>query len=574
MIVFSNPGTIDPLAITTMGVNAKTSKSAIGIFGTGLKFAIAVLARHGCGVHIISGGVEYTFSARPVKIRDQDFEIVQMTSRHRVVAGRIIPAGETVPEDQTLEGYANTTQDLGFTTALGRNWKLWHAYRELYCNCVTDEGGTVEYTHDDTPFGVAPDHTAVIVTGAEFDQTHEDRHDFILNTERIPFLVVPGVVEVYRSGSHVVFYKGIKVGEIQGGEGARYTYNVLSWMYLSEDREMILHSQFTDAIRAAVMSGLDLDYVKDVIITVNEDGSDRDGIEAKIDFTTDNITDWLFSIVRDAILATKERVSKTLRGAYVRYERSNLISRAIALDDNELRRFENIIESLKRIGFEFDGEIRVVSDLGTNITVDGEDKIILVAIDALNADDTIRYDLIQQMLYQTNGFQKNGASVVKHLVDKLWEMHDALTPVGPARCSDENCPGIEACQLSVCLDSRPLPAPIAQAEPLAFEPTLADVELMAAGPQETIESVYVMTGTWSRNDRIVHREIVEQDRVEKLRALHYIEYTDGTTLSLNVAYVPRADTIGMTVNLGYDKLIRQAVSEKPGMHRVRVADLK
>ena len=46
-IIFTNQGEIDIRAVTTFGVSVKNDNSAIGMFGTGLKYAIAIILRHG-----------------------------------------------------------------------------------------------------------------------------------------------------------------------------------------------------------------------------------------------------------------------------------------------------------------------------------------------------------------------------------------------------------------------------------------------------------------------------------------------------------------------------------------------
>jgi len=45
MITFENDGEIDLRAISQFGINVKTGDSPIGFFGTGLKYALAVLMR-------------------------------------------------------------------------------------------------------------------------------------------------------------------------------------------------------------------------------------------------------------------------------------------------------------------------------------------------------------------------------------------------------------------------------------------------------------------------------------------------------------------------------------------------
>lgn len=90
---------------------------------------------------------------------------------------------------------------------------------------------------------------------------------------------------------------------------------------------------------------------------------------------------------------------------------------------------------------------------------------------------------------------------------------------------------------------------------------------------------YVIEGEWSgytsRQRRIVHREVIDDKKcgkgfVEKLRQLHAIVYTDGTSLLLHTREAKPREKIEQV--LGYKSLIREAVQK--GGSRVLVADLK
>src|SRR5882724_11960473 len=111
MIVFQNPGLIDLDAALVMGVNAKLGESPIGFFGTGLKYAMATLLRNNCRFRIFRGVEEFQITTQKLSFRDKNFDLVWLNG-----------------------------SKLGFTTDLGRNWKPWQAYRELYSN-AKDEGG-------------------------------------------------------------------------------------------------------------------------------------------------------------------------------------------------------------------------------------------------------------------------------------------------------------------------------------------------------------------------------------------------------------------------------------------------
>ena len=79
-VVFQNPGVIDAVSITTFGVSSKNDKStAIGFFGTGLKYAIAVILRTGGNITIYSGDSVYDFSVQRQKVRNDEFDFIYMT---------------------------------------------------------------------------------------------------------------------------------------------------------------------------------------------------------------------------------------------------------------------------------------------------------------------------------------------------------------------------------------------------------------------------------------------------------------------------------------------------------------
>src|ERR1700676_327969 len=105
LVVFENPGEIDAAAIRTFGVSVKEGENPIGFFGTGLKYAIAVLLRTGHQVTVTAGLDRYEFGILSETVRGKEFGFVSMNG-----------------------------QRLGFTTELGKVWELWAAYREIACN--------------------------------------------------------------------------------------------------------------------------------------------------------------------------------------------------------------------------------------------------------------------------------------------------------------------------------------------------------------------------------------------------------------------------------------------------------
>ncbi len=201
MIIFQTPGNIDLNAVTTLGVSVKSS-SAIGYFGTGLKFAIAVLLRHDAEICIYTNGKKHVFSKAPTTIRDQPFDIV------------------TLDDAQ-----------LGFTTQLGRDWELWMAFREIACNTL-DEKGNYWPAPDDTTIHSVEGKTLITVTLPAFDDVYKDREKFIITRTPIAetdSFAVHSVLE-----RNAIHYKNIKVGMLS--KPTVYTYDIRGELTLTEDR--------------------------------------------------------------------------------------------------------------------------------------------------------------------------------------------------------------------------------------------------------------------------------------------------------------------------------------------------
>lgn len=216
-VCFQNPGLIPVEAVTTLGVNVKLNDSPIGYFGTGLKYAIAIILRHGGTVALWRGKEPYRFRVNQTNIRGKDFNIVQMNG-----------------------------QNLGFTTELGKNWEMWQAFRELYSN-VKDEGGIVTIL----PMEPEDDVTLIVVNCPEFEVSYHERAKIILSAGRPIYTY--GDVEIYNESSNWIYYKGIRCSE-SANVSSNYTYNYTGHAPLTEDRTFKYPGTIADDIVEALMN--------------------------------------------------------------------------------------------------------------------------------------------------------------------------------------------------------------------------------------------------------------------------------------------------------------------------------
>lgn len=201
-IIFRNKGSIDPRSITTFGVSSKESDSAIGYFGTGLKYAIAILLREGCNISIHTGGQLLTFGTEEQRVRLDDFVFCTMN-------------GAPLP----------------FTTELGKNWLMWQAIRELWCNCLDEHGEAFAVDYFDEMPG--DDETVIVVSGREALEAWAMRDAIILNTDPI---FSTEFVDVHPGHSTHIYCKGVRVHDL--GKPSLYTYNLKNGVELTEDRTL------------------------------------------------------------------------------------------------------------------------------------------------------------------------------------------------------------------------------------------------------------------------------------------------------------------------------------------------
>ena len=280
MIVFENEGEIDPRLVMLIGVNVKESTNAIGFFGTGLKYAVACLARWGESIRIQSGVAEFTFSTEDTKIRGRTFGIITMCSRYDRAA-------------------------LGFTSDLGKRWEPWMVYRELWCN-THDEPAGVIYESDHAPIA-KEGLTRVIVSGPKIEDAHANRHEFILGSDRRPLHVVEGL-EIYEGAGTRIFYRGIAVQKPE--KLGLYTYNITSHIHLTEDRTA--SSWSTDPIIARGLTLLGSKTVIDATLT-----APAERLESRLDYdyARDPGDAWV-ERAQKAVLARPFDVPPSVRGKF------------------------------------------------------------------------------------------------------------------------------------------------------------------------------------------------------------------------------------------------------------------
>ena len=313
-----NPGLIDPKAFSIFGLHAKLGDSPIGFFGTGLKYAIAILLREGRELTIHSGEQKLQFHAKEINFR-----------------GKI-----------RQQVFCNDTE-LPFTTEVGKNWKLWQAYRELVSNAL-DEGGGVDWQPED------PTEPYTRVEVELGDIKHEE---VFIDPELKPFYE-DEYVAVYPQPSTFVFIRGIRA---ETCHYARHTYNFKRAQY-SEDRQFLYGFERNEGLAsywATVRGEGEIEY----ILNPPEDSLERQASFCSVP----SLSPELQKAIEDN-WATQRAIHASLISAYKRLYNKDFSPKAVTLTTKERHRLHALLNEIESFGYPIrQYKVQVAEFLGKNV---------------------------------------------------------------------------------------------------------------------------------------------------------------------------------------------------------------
>ena len=317
MIILKNSGEIDIDVIKTMGVNVKENESAIGYFGTGLKYAIAVFLREGIKMQLWIGDNHYEFYSETKTIRGKDFEMCKMRG----------------PYDSV---------DLGFTTDLGRNWKVWQAYREIHSNCLDEHG---EIYRDTKAFGEAGCTTfAIDDINTDGIFLHQMDNELLWANEQIA---------IYQGESDCIYYRGIRAKDLD--KPSLYTYNIKRQCDLTEDRLLCYDWDVQYAINDAVARMENEGIIKTVIT------AGRDRFESTL-----NMRHWTNNKPSEKFMSIAHAHSKDVNYSAREYAKQHAPAAPKTRKEKHLDCLAQLEDFCESFGLEYeieDGQVTITGEL-------------------------------------------------------------------------------------------------------------------------------------------------------------------------------------------------------------------
>ncbi len=385
-VYFANDSHIDLDVIRIMGVSIKSGDNPIGYFGTGLKFAISTLLRTGHKVTLMRGLEPYEFTIQKKKIRDQDVDQVYMND-------------EALP----------------FTTQLGKNWKVWMAYRELHSNTL-DEGGEIS----DKPL---TGDTVFMVEGAEFQHSYDVRGTIFIQS---PAIVENDKISVHHGVSGEVFYRGVRAGMMPNG--AKFAYNIKSGMTLSEDRMFASQWDVEWKLQTLIPEVANCTVATAVL-------EDTDGFDASLDFTYCGNPSADFLEVATRLQSNLTSNPSAAKIADRHMQSSGAFPEA-ALTDDERARFDEAFPMLLAMRCDLSpDEVIVCETLGPNVYGayhKSRNQIFLARCTLDMGDMFIVATLYEEWLHKRHGFKDKTRELQNFLFHKLIAVSNALPESEPS----------------------------------------------------------------------------------------------------------------------------------------------
>lgn len=381
-ITFSNKGLIDLRNISSFGVSVKNTSNPIGMFGTGLKYAIAVLLRTKHKITLFCGQERYDFDARVEDVRGEPQTFVYMND-----------------------------QRMPFTTHLGHTWELWQAYRELYCNAL-DEGG---FTARFKELAGAEGETRICVVGDGLQQVHDDRHKYILDLALTP-VYADDSLEIYDMPNTGIFYRGMLAGRCE--KPTLFTYNVLETKRLTEDRTFEHDWSVLSTVALAVQRSDLPGNVLDAILLAQDTH-----YEHKLTFYKENYVrtseDFLQACARNA--TDFARLNRTAYVVWQARAGDDHVDTGLELAPSDRQMFDDAVAVLRAVGVDVrQYPIRVLQDLGNGVLGLASNGRILLSYEAfLRGDRTLIGTLYEEYVHLKHGYGDCSRELQNHLLDRL-----------------------------------------------------------------------------------------------------------------------------------------------------------
>jgi hypothetical protein len=405
-IVFETPTLFDPKMLLFLGVSVKESKSPIGFFGTGLKYAIACILRMKGTIEILIG-------------KDQRLTFKESKQTFRKVEKDVI----------ICHGIEQHKVTLPFTLDYGQKWKPWQVYRELWSNTY-DENGYVYNVNDDFQIEPKADTTFIIVHCNQLEDVHLSKSFLFKKTD----LETHEGIQINTDGKQIgAYYKSIHVAQGLGGTGKplKYAYNFMDSVDLSEDRMAADTYSLRARVGSMICQGCDDEALIEKMISRDEV---QDHDESTFDFNWCTPSEEFLKVCRKITDKDEDGLVFSAKKCFQDYC-GTAIESLIPPTDLQKKMMEKALAFLKKCGVDVTYPIVISKSLANNLLgkADREgDRIILSKRAFDQGTKSLASTIYEEHIHILYGLDDCTRAMQQYLFDQLissWEEHVWKEPI-------------------------------------------------------------------------------------------------------------------------------------------------
>ena len=369
---FITPTKISFLDISSMGDSSKRGDlTKIGTFDSGFKYCIALLMRDLVDMQV------------SVK---NDFELEECFTFGTKNVGDDL-TGKSKELITITDKFGKTTVT-GFAKALGFNWEIWMALRELWSNML-DEGGYVIEGDllEDIEYGTVI--TLNFNESNRFCNIWQNRHlyinqkDFIFDLGSVKILENPdNILRIYKN--NILVYEDISVS-------SQFAYNI-SFGEIDERRVLSNVSSVKDEIASKFLRSEDENFIREIIkrnfivpkedflyspylyLSGTSDTINKVATEIYEEFGQVESYDWIISRI-------KKRKDCKIGGKIIQTVEDSLwsYSTSVHVESTPIEIEKSFAEKVKDFyNFEVDVEVRTAKLRGSKVVADTYEKCLIV----------------------------------------------------------------------------------------------------------------------------------------------------------------------------------------------------
>lgn len=374
-VIFENESEIDPRAWSVLGMSAKTGDDPIGMYGTGLKNAISVLLREKQQIRIYSGGKSYNFSTKEEEFRGKKFEQI----------------------------YCND-EKLPFTTEFGKNWKIWQAYREIFCNCLDESGVTRKWN------GQEPFETGIVVTGREFYEIYKNRDKYFIN--HLAPLDKTNNVSVY-GGRGKFYHRGNLAAE---NYNTVFCYSFKDRVTLTEERTIVPDFSLKYEIANHFAQSKNKELIKRILLAT--EGTIEHSLDWDYHFTSAG--EEFLEVAKSLYADRPSDVSKNLRECILKYC-PDLGVKHLEFSESQVKMLEKAKAVLSEMGYEIGGRaIYLVENQSNSLAFAYRGEIFLTA-PCFSSVLRLSKALFEEWAHADLEFDDESREFQNYLIDQIFD---------------------------------------------------------------------------------------------------------------------------------------------------------